>query len=288
MRGNFSKFIMIVLTLVFFLAPTALHRTAWGRSLADIRKSGVIRICIAGSGHDFYRINAMAFVSYLGNDIQPIITRFERWDDQFQNSEGVVIRNGEYTPEPLASGSCDLYPNDLVKLEWREKKLAYVLLFISRNTIIVSKARGAELKVIDDLAGRTAAVMKGTSYHTWLEEMNRGRFRDNPVKLVFMPQREAILAVEAGEADFSVAGADGALWAVKNFASNASVAFPAGGITEYGWCFRKEDRELQRAARRFFDQQKQNPDSAMNRNWKKKIGLTLDDFILFVTSTPIP
>jgi membrane-bound lytic murein transglycosylase MltF len=260
----------------------------WGRSLVEIQKSGVIRICLAGSSQGFYQTNAMAFARYLGNGIQPEFTSFKKWDDQFRSKEGVVVRHGEYTPEPLASGRCDLYPNDLVKLAWRQKKLAYVPLFISRNTIIVNKARRDEFRDLNDLAGRTAAVMKGTSYHTWLEEMNRERFREHPVKLIFKPQKDAILAVNSGAVDFSVIGADGALWAIKNFAGNATVAFPAGGITEYGWCFRKEDRDLQKAVERFFEQQKRRPDSTMNRNWKNSIGFTLADFILFVTSTPIP
>ena len=258
---------------------------AYGRSLAEIKTTREIRICLAGSSQDFYKKNAMAFVEYLGEGIQAKYTRFGKWSDQFLNPDGIVVKDGEYTPEPLASGQCDLYPNDLVRLDWREKKLAYVLLYFSRNTIIVNKARADEFKDIQDLAGKTVAVMEGTSYHTWLEKQNLGVFAQNPIKFNFMPQEQAIKAVDSGKADFAMAGADGALWAINNFAKNCRVAFPVGKSTEYGWCLRKEDRDLQKAVKAFFDVQRNSLDSAINRNWKEGVGLTLGEFILFVTST---
>ncbi|WP_162458731.1 substrate-binding periplasmic protein [Desulfosarcina ovata] len=251
-------------------------------------KSGVIRICLAGTKQNFYQKNAMAYVDSLGSGVKPEFTHFEAWDDQFRNNTGEVLRDEAYTPEPLASGKCDMYPNDLVKVEWREKKLAYVPLYISRNTIIVNKTRKEEFKEIKDLAGKTAAVMKETSYHTWLDDMNRSAFQENPVKIVFLPQKDAILAVDAGKADFSIIGADGALWSIKSFAGNVSVAFPVGEFTEYGWCFRKADKDLQEAVARFFDQQKKLPDSELNRNWKENTGITLDDFIMFVSQASKP
>ena len=271
---------------IFCRIPGNFAPPAYGRSLAEIRQTKEIRICLAGSSQDFYQKNALAFVEYLGNDIQPNFIRFAKWNDQFVNRDGVVVKADTYTPEPLASGKCDFYPNDLVELEWRAKKLAYVLLFISRNTIIINKNRGGEFRDINDLAGKTAAVMEGTSYQTWLEEQNKSLFKKNPIIFKLMPQEQAIKAVEAGKADFAVAGADGALWATHNFAKKAKVAFPVGEITEYGWCFRKEDRDLQKAAYDFFETQRNSPNSQLNKNWRESIGMSLGDFILFVTASP--
>lgn len=288
MQNDRIRNIVAMLSLICVFVLLLFNRPAWGRSLDEIMKSGVIRICLAGTKQDFYQKNAMVYVDFLGDGVKPEVTHFEAWDDQFRNDAGEVLRNEAYTPEPLASGQCDMYPNDLVKVEWREKKLAYVPLYISRNTIIVNNARKEEFKEIKDLAGKTAAVMKGTSYHTWLDEMNLTAFRANPVKIVFLPQKDAILAVDAGKADFSVIGADGALWSMKNFASNVSVAFPVGEFTEYGWCFRKADKDLQESVARFFDQQKKRPDSQLNRNWKENTGMTLNDFIMFVSQASRP
>jgi hypothetical protein len=287
-KSQLKIFLIVIVTCICWQLTGNLAPPAYGRSLAEIRESKEIRICLAGSSQDFYQKNAMAFVAYLGNDIQAKYIRFEKWNDQFLNQEGVVVKEGTYTPEPLASGKCDFYPNDLVRLEWREKKMAYVLLFISRNTIIINKSRVEEFRGLNDLAGKTAAVMEGTSFHNWLEEQNKALFEKDPIKLKFMPQEQAIKAVDSGKVDFAVAGADGALWAVKNFAKNAKVAFPTGEITEYGWCFRKEDKDLQEAVHNFFEVQKNSPDSQLNKNWQEYIGLTLGEFILFVTSTPEP
>jgi len=288
MRGKMRVNMVAIIMVIWIFCPMGggVSRLAYGRSLEEIRKTKELRICLAGSSQDFYQKNALAFVDYLGSDIQAKFVRFDNWNDQFLNRDGIVIQDEAYTPEPLASGRCDLYPNDLVRLEWREKKMAYVILYFSRNTIIVDKARIGEFKDIHDLAGKTVAVMEGTSYHTWLEEQNATLFKNNPVRITFMPQQEAILAVTAGHFDFAVTGTDGALWAIHRFAPDATVAFPVGERTEYGWCFRNEDADLQEAVRQFFDAQRRSPDSELNRNWQEYIGMTLGEFTLFVTSTP--
>ena len=260
------------------------------RSLSSIIETNEIRFCLAGSSQEFYRANASAFVTYLNQEskrnIQAKFISFERWNDQFVDNDGVVIRDGEYTPAPLASGKCDLYPNDLVRLGWRESKLAYVDLFLSRNTIISHKSRIAGFRQLGDLAGKTAAVMEGTSYHSWLEEQNRGLFKSNPVQIILLSQKKAIEAVTSNKYDFAITGADGAFWAIKNFAPDAAVAFSFGeSRTVMGWCFRKQDTELQEAVRLFFNEQTSWPDSKLNANWKKYIGISLSEFELFVASS---
>jgi membrane-bound lytic murein transglycosylase F len=285
MRSSVCIFTAIL--IISILEITSIS-TACARSLQDIKITNEIRFCLAGSAHDFYRKNAAAFAEYLGNGIKATYFQFENWNDQFVNDSGIVIKDGEYTPAPLANGKCDLYPNDLVVTDWRKKKMAFVPLFISRNTIITNKNRINEISDVKDLAGKKAAVMEGTSYHTWLEEQNQEHFKENPIKLIFMPQEEAIKSAESGRVDFGIIGADGALWAAKSFAPNIHVAFPVGNTTIYGWCFRKEDNDLQEAVRKFFASQKSSPESRLNKNWIDHTGLTLGEFILFVTSTPLP
>ena len=260
------------------------------RSLSSIVETKEIRFCLAGSSQEFYKSNASAFVTYLNKtfnqNIQAKFISFEKWNDQFVDADGEVVRNGEYTPAPLASGRCDLYPNDLTRLDWRESKLAYVDLFHSRNTIIAHKARIAGFRHLDDLAGKTAAVMEGTSYHSWLEEQNKDLYKSNPVQIVLLPQKTAIEAVSSDKYDFAITSADGAFWAIKNFAPDAAVAFAFGeSRTVFGWCFRKQDTDLQDAVRLFFNQQTSQADSELNANWKKYIGISLSEFELFVATS---
>ncbi len=227
----------------------------------------------------------MVLVEYLGGGIRPTFIRFKKWDDQFVNRQNMVRQEEGYTPEPLAAGRCDLYPNDLAGLDWLEKKMAFVPLFISRRTIIVNKAQKNICREIKDLAGKTATTTEGTASHHWIQAQNQGNLQENPINLIFMPQEEAIKAVQSGKADFTIARVDVALRAIKNFAPNVRVAFAVGELKEYGWYFDKKDTDLQEFVRQFFKMQRSAPDSQINKNWKEHIGLSLDEFILFVTST---
>lgn len=260
---------------------------ASARSLAEIKKSKELRICLAGSKQDFYLKNALALVEFLGEGIEANLFHFDNWNDQFVNQDGVVVRDAEYTPEPLASGRCDLYPNDLVRLQWREKKMAFIPLYISKNTIIVNRDNRQKFHKLDDISGKKAAIMQGTSFHTWLEQQNEGIFKNSPVTIIFMHQEEAIKAAESGAVDFAISGADGALWAAKKFAPQVAVAFSVGEITEYGWCVAKKDTDLQQEVLRFFDRERSSPGSQLNAIWKETIGMTLGEYVLYVSSIPM-
>ena len=283
--NNMYKLSYRVLVVSVFFSFGFAGSSAQARSLDEIRASQEIRICLAGSSQEFYKNNALAFVKFLGKGIKAKFVSFKNWNDQFLNQSGHFDKDGEYTPEPLASGRCDLYPNDLTKLDWRKRKLAYVDLFTSRNVVIVNEARLEKFHRVEDLAGKTAAVMKGTSYHDWLEEQNVSVLKLNPMRLVFVPQKEAIKGVSDGIYDLSVSGADGAFWSINNFASKASAAFIVGEERAvYGWCFRKQDTQLQQQVKAFFDDQLNRSNSEINLNWKKYIGISLEDFGLFVSS----
>ncbi len=285
MQKNILAVVIVATICICLQIGAGFTPMLYGRSLEEIKKSKEIRICLAGSSQDFYQKNARALVEYLGGGVQATFIRFKKWDNQFVNQQNRVRQDEEYTPEPLASGRCDLYPNDLARLDWLEKKMAFVPLFISRFAVIVNKAQENTYKEIKDLAGKTAAVTEDTAFHTWLKARNQGVLHSNPITLVFMPQEEAIKAVQSGNVDFTIAGVDSALYAIKNFAPHVHVAFPVGTLMEYGWYFNKKDTDLQELVRQFFEVQRSTLDSQINQNWKEHIGLSLGEFILFVTST---
>jgi len=108
----------------FLLACVAASLLAPGpcaaRSLEQIRATGELRICVAGSSAAFYRRNAEIFARELG--LRPQVTALAAWDDQFRDARGEVDREARYVPEAMASGRCDLYPNDLHIVPWREDK----------------------------------------------------------------------------------------------------------------------------------------------------------------------
>ena len=94
---------------------------AEARTLSEIRSSGELRICIAGSNAEFYRANAEAFANFLG--VRPNVTRLADWDWQFHNASGVTVKEASYEARPLADGSCDLFPNYLHIVDWRQTKI---------------------------------------------------------------------------------------------------------------------------------------------------------------------
>lgn len=268
------------------------------RSLAEIKKSRELRVCMAAvAAHvtieppgckenckftGLLPEETLAFAQTLGNGIPTRFVRME-WDEQFFNKEGKTVRDAAYTPELLASGKCDLYPL-LTKNEWRLKKLDFVILTPGRLMVLVSKPMKTHIKTAADLAGKTAATLKDTTYHSWLQEQNQTAYAANPVKIELMNSDEGFAAVEAGKVDFILASSHEAIWAARHRLKNATAVFPVGPVDEIGWAFRKDDKDLQAAVQKFFDEQRKNSDSELNRIWKNHFGRTLTEFIALMAA----
>ena len=271
-----TQFICLGVFIIGLLAPGQ----AWPRSLEQIRKTKELRICVAGSSYELYTAMALAFTEHLG--VSPRVKRLDSWDQQFQNDKGVTEKEAAYTPALMESGDCDCYPNDVVKNDWRLKKLDFVILFRTRMVVVVNKDNQAVYKGVVDLAGKNAVIQKGTSYYSWLETQNAGPLASNPIHIQFMTTDESMQAVDAKSADFTIIGADGALNWTRNKVKNVVVAFPIGDTTEVGWAFRKKDRDLQEAVRRFFDSEAA-VGSRFDEIWKEKVGIPLSEFNVFIT-----
>ena len=270
------------------------------RSLQAIKQSGEIRVCIATFHVSIASVEpegcrenctfqgiayeeAQAFVDYLGAGIRPKYL-FVGWDEQFHNQEGRTVREGVYTPALLSSGQCDVYPSHLTKNAWRAKKLDFVSLFPNRMMVVVPKAKKAQFTGPADLAGKVAAVEKDTSFHTWLQEQNQGPFAPNPVRISLMPPEQILVALSKEDVDFTLFDADNAIWSTRHRLPNATVAFSVGELEQIGWAFRKQDQALQRAVQTFFDQQRAQKDSALNRIWQRYYGMNLPRFIQLIST----
>jgi len=274
---------------------------AQARSLADIKQSKELRVCIAPIHPALAEVTppecweqctftgpvyeeVVAFAATLGPDIT---LKFFRvlWDAQFHNREGVTVREASYTPELLASGTCDVYPTHLTKNAWRLTKLDFVTLFPSRMMVIVNQAHKARFHTTADLAGKVAAVEKDTSHHSWLQDQNTSTYAANPVRLTLMPFNDGIKAVDAGEVDFTLLDTDAAIWSTRHQFKQAMVVFPVGPTEEIGWAFRKDDKDLQAAVQAFFEIQKAMATSPLNQIWERAFGLTLTKFERLLRAT---
>lgn len=277
-RGSrMTRVIGVGLLLIGLFAPDQ----TWPRTLEEIRKTDELRICVAGSSYELYTAMALAFAEHLG--VSPRVKQLDSWDQQFQNDKGVTDKDAAYTPYLMDSGECDCYPNDVVKNEWRLKKLDFVILFRTRMVVVVHKDNQPGYTEVAALAGKKAAIQKWTSYHSWLEAQNARARLSSPVRIQFMTTNESMQAVDAKSVDFTIIGADGALNWTRNRVKNLVVAFPIGDTTEVGWAFRKRDKDLQEAVRRFFDAQAA-VGSRFDDIWKEKVGISLSEFNVFISA----
>ncbi|MDC8771235.1 transglycosylase SLT domain-containing protein [Roseateles albus] len=284
----------------FITLSLLLLGAAQARSLQEIKQSRELRVCLAPIHPSYSSVEpsdckdgcsfsgpvheqSLAFAQSLGQGVQAKFMRVG-WDEQFFDQSGKTVKEGSYTPRLLASGRCDFFPNNLTKIDWRLKKLDFVILRPNRNMVIVHAAQKSSIKKQADLAGKSSAVEMNSSWHGWLLASNQADFAHKPIKLALLPTQQSFHAVDAGTVDFIVTDADMAFWAVRNQLKHAQVAFPVGPLEEIGWAFAKQDKDLQAAVQSFFDAQRNDPNSAINQSWQKHFGTRLTDFTTLMLS----
>ncbi len=258
---------------------------AFARSLDEIRASGELRICVAGSSAAFYQRNAEVFARELG--LKAPVTTLAAWDDQFRDARGQVEREARYVPQAMASGRCDLYPNDLHIVPWREAKMDLVPLYRARKVIVANRGLKGALRESAHLAGRRAAVQEGTAYETWLREQNAGPLSRNPVEIVHAPTAEAFARVARGEADFTVVGSESAFKWVRSDLERLAILFAVDEPVDVGWAVPTGERALADAVGRFFAASAR-VGSDLDESWHAYYGVTFMEYRLFQASLEAP
>lgn len=251
-----------------------------GRTLAEIRNTGELRVCVAGSSADFYRTNAQEFARYLG--VPARVENLPTWDAQFVNAQGVVQRDARYEAAPLASGRCDLYPNDLHITPWREQKMVLVPYFSTRNVVVARPDARSILRSPEDLAGRTAAVQAGTAYEGWLRTYNATN-KNTPITIHPMATAQAMQAVAQRRADFTVIAAESAFKWVRDDLDNLDLLFPVGELTQVGWGISPNTPDLEQALSAFFSQSRR-VGSGLDISWRNKYGVSLMEYQMYSAS----
>ena len=141
---------------------------AEARSLAEIKQSGEVRICLVAVERFHCRAEAVPGELQVrrrslrhGHGFLAIPWgRCESQDLAGGLGRAVLqqgrqtVREDSYTPELMASGKCDVYSTGLTKLPWREKKLAFVTLYPTRMVVVVNKSRKEEFKTPGTCARR--------------------------------------------------------------------------------------------------------------------------------------
>ncbi len=270
--------IFVVLGLIFGSMSTQ------ARPLSEILKSKELRICLVVDNgvasaeppdcRDNCRFSgrvyeeSLVFAKSLGQDIQPKFIQVD-WDEQFFNDQGIIENGKEYTPALLENGTCDIYPSNLTRLDWREKMMDFVVQFPNRMMVVIHKDNKPKFKKLEDLAGKKAGTTPNTSYEEWLLNQNKTVFSQNPIHIDSIPDEKDILSkLQKKQIDFTLLDAMVAILTVRNLALNCSVAFPVGPTDEIGWAFRKQDKDLQIAVNNFFQSQLHDHLSELNQIWQ--------------------
>lgn len=271
----------------------------YGRSLDDIKKSRELRFCLVPIHPSLVRVfpegcrekctfkgpaheASLAFGRFLGMDIIPKFKRIG-WGDQFTNSQGKLIHEATYTPSLLESGECDLFPNNLEKNDWRTRKMDFVMMFPNRLMVLVHKNNKHNYRSHNGLSGKTAVVERNTSFHTWLQQQNKGLLKATPVNIRLFPTIQALDMINQQQADFTIIDADAAIWTTRYDYPNLIAVLPVGQMKQIGWMMRKKDKELKAAVNTFFIEQRKKPQSVLNRTWKFYYDMTMTDFIRLVS-----
>lgn len=269
------RFDLVALLAMLIWQPAA------ARTLTEIRQSGELRICVAGTSAPFYQSNAEAFARTLG--VRLLVTSLGDWDQQFQNALGETVKDASYEPHLLASGQCDLFPNDLHMTDWRRTKMRLVPYYTTRKVIIAHRSLRQQLKGLKNLAGRRAAVQKGTAYETWLLQQNKTIFKADPVRIEQLPTAESMKQVSEGKVDFSVIGAEGAFKWVRGELKDLDLLFPVDELVEVGWGIAPGAQDLQKELEAFFaDNLRVGSD--LDRTWQKQYGISRMEYQLIEAS----
>ena len=251
------------------------------RTLAQVRATGELRICVAGSTAAFYQTNAQAFANFLG--VAATVTQLAAWDEQFQNAAGVTVKEAAYEAHLLASGQCDLFPNDLHMTDWRRSKMQLVPLYTTRKMVVANRKMRAQLRTLADLAGHSVAVQQGTAYEGWLLEQNQTKFAANPMRIRLAPTAQSLELVAAGAVDFTVVAAETAFQAVRGDLQTLDLLFPVDDPVQVGWGLSPSAADLRQQLEKFFAESLR-VDSALDRSWQRKYDISLMGYRLFSAS----
>ena len=208
------------------------------------------------------------------------------WAEQFENNHGVVDKPAAYTPRLLQDGSCDMYVSNLSVLPWRETKVAIVPLYQNRMIVMIRSKREADFPDLQALAGKTAIVEEQSSFHSWLLERNAELFYNHPVTIQLADETPPFDLVASGLFDFTITDADIAVFAMKNRHKGLTPTFAVGPIQQLGWGVSTDNTDLQTLITDFFQQQRADIDSPLNKAWRSHLGITINEFESLIQSLP--
>jgi len=286
--------------LVVFLLAIASVAPAAPRTLAEIKKSGVLKIATReragvaikrpdGKHGGFQYCLADAFAASLGVKLavtwrpfafQRYFEKDGRFDPKTTADESI-----RYTPDVLKQN--DLAVDAFSPLPWRKRLARLVPITVGRQMIVHAKDRfKGPVGSVDDLKGKTVAVKPATLQHDIVKEISR----TVPLKVVMIDEKSAVTGddlapLKDGRGDFMVYAAIYTIVDLRN-EPRLAFGFPIGSVDTVDWLLPSDAGELAEALTAFVAKAKE--DGTLNRCFEPDYGLSFTRYLLALDVVKAP
>lgn len=211
-------------------------------TLERIWQKNRITVITDNNAHCFYNYRdeamgfeydlARAFADYLVVDLEVITPG---WDTMI---------------EALYNGWGDFIAASLTRTAARDQKVTFSTAYLTVQQYIIIHKANRDLNSIEDLAGHTVHVRRGTSYQERIQNLQEGGLDVNLVLHDNVPTEELIRQVAERQITVTVADTNVAQLN-RRYYPNIRIAFPISPEQSIAWAVRKQDRRLLREMNKF-------------------------------------
>jgi len=177
---------------------------------ADMQKSGVLRIATSAASPP-YTMYAEDNKTITGGDIDLALAIGQVLGLKVQVTAlafpGII--------PGILSGRFDMSISSMGDTPAREKQINFVNYSVEGNAIVVKEGNPKNILTLDDLGGRTVAVLRGSVMQGLVEQQNQKSAKKIDIQ-VYPDQNEANLAVKSGRADATLSMAGTSNYYVKH------------------------------------------------------------------------
>ena len=228
--------------LIFLLLGFCLlsHANLYSRTLDEIRKSG--KIYVGFTIWDYENLNyplAQEFARYL--NVKMVSVTLD-WEEAFSRNGKVPVdvetnTSLRYTPD--AFHKVDIMCSTFSMLEWRARLFDFARTLYSAELLLIAGNEEVP-RDFGGLKGKTIAFMKGTSFETHLNAINKeigGSIRLKPVD----SDDDSKKMLADGKVYGIILDADEALKFFAEGKGKYQIAFPISNITNSAWAVEKNN-----------------------------------------------
>ncbi len=298
-RKGLMKKIKIIIPFIFLFLTVI---SSYGRSLDDIKKSGVIYAAFTESSRNSinYKI-ALEFAKFLNVKLVPVITS---WDENF-SLNGVrpadLETNPKYHYTPDALQKADFICGTIYVYKWRKKIFDYAGIMQVSDLLVIKKTQQdwnyfikrlipekyldnitiPRIRTYKDLIGKKIALLKNSSYQKNMAAINKKL--GGGIKIIYTSsEEESQRLMLTGQVDGFVAVSYLALKFINEHSANSKLAFPVGRPFDVGWAVQNGNKGLATEINNFYATIK--GDGTLNKLFRDAYGIDYKTYVAIINS----